>query len=307
MPRPAAVIAMAAFWAGSPVPPRAQDVPRAADSTARARGGAQFLIPLGSLFVPGLGQYIHGAPVTGAAFTATAVGGYALYFTGDTAVVREVDLPRHAEGQQAFIGLQLAGGAGGVSAYDAFRRALPALRRDGKYGFVTSPAATGALLTAPFDPEFLTRWTTWIELAYTGALAFIVLNERDPGVAYEPYKARDAAFLTGVSLTAGVGEEAMFRGWLLPVLHQNTGGRFWLSNGIQAAVFGGLHLPQAKEFAAVIAAWAVYEGWLTRRNGWDIRESIFHHFWYDAIVGTAIFLADERGPGLVVRFPTISF
>ena len=306
MPRPAAVITAVAFGLGSLVSARAQDVPRA-DSTARARGGAQFLIPLGSLFVPGLGQYIHGAPVSGAALTATAVGGYVLYFTGDTAVLRQADLPRHAKGQQALTGLLLAGGAGYISAYDTFRRALPALQREGKYAFVTSPAPTAALLTAPFDPEFLTRWTTWIELAYTGAIALIVLNERDPGVAYEPYKARDAAFLTGLSLSAGVGEEATFRGWLLPVLQQNTGGRFWLSNGIQATVFGGLHISQAKGFAAVIAAWALYEGWLTRRNGWDIRESIFQHFWYDAIVGTAIFLADERGPGLVVRFPTISF
>jgi hypothetical protein len=37
---------------------------------------------------------------------------------------------------------------------------------------------------------------------------------------------------------------------------------------------------------------------LTRRNGWSIRESIFHHFWYDVLVASATLLADER---LVLR------
>ena len=90
-------------------------------------------------------------------------------------------------------------------------------------------------------------------------------------------------------------------------LQQNTGGRFWVSNGIQATVFGGFHIPRARGFAAVIAAWAVYEGWVTRCNGWNVRESIFHHFWHDVIVGTAEFLVDERGSGVAVRFPTIRF
>jgi membrane protease YdiL (CAAX protease family) len=301
------VISLAAVSLGSPGSPRAQDVPPAADSAARARGGAQFRIPLASLIVPGLGQYLYGAPVTGAAFTATAVGGYVLYFTGDTSVIRQTELPRHSGGQQAFIGAQLAGDAGALSAYDAFGRALPALQADGKYRFVTRHAPTASLLFAPFDPKFLGRWTTWIDLTFTGAVAVIILSGREPGRAYEPYKARDAAFIAGLSLNAGVGEEALFRGWLLPLLHENTGGRFWLANGLQATVFGALHIPQAREFAIVIVAWAVYEGWLTRRNGWDVRESVFHHFWHNVIAGTAEFLAQERAPGVVVRFPTIRF
>jgi len=307
MSRPLAVITLTALWVGAPGSPWAQNVARAADSTVRARAGAEFRIPLGSLVVPGLGQYLRGAPVTGATLTATAVAGYALYVTGRRSAADQADLPRDAEGQQTVTGLQLLSGAATLSAYDAFKQALPKLQHEGKYGFVTSHAPTATLLTAPFDPEFLTRWTTWIDLGFTGVVALVVLSEREPGVSYEPYKTRDGAFLTGLSLTAGVGEEAMFRGWLLPLLQQNTGGRFWVSNGIQATVFGGFHIPRARGFAAVIAAWAVYEGWLTRRNGWNVRESIFHHFWHDVIVGTAEFLVDERGSGVAVRFPTIRF
>jgi membrane protease YdiL (CAAX protease family) len=183
--------------------------------------------------------------------------------------------------KQALTGALMVGGAGPLSAYDAFTGALPALRRDGKYRFVTSHAPTATLLTAPFDPEFLTQWTTWIHLAYTGAIVVILLNEREPGVAYEPFKARDAAFATGLSLSAGAGEEALFRGWLFSLLHQNTGERFWFSNGIQAVIFGGLHLPQAKAFAAAIAGGrstraGVLRGLAHATPGWSVRESIFH-------------------------------
>jgi hypothetical protein len=284
---------------------RAQESPAASDSV-RPPGGAELRIPLGSFFVPGIGQYLRGSVGTGAIFTATALGGYALYFTGDTADVDD-DLPRSPGGQQAVTGLLLVSGSGMLSTYDAFRSAIPALQREGKYRFLTNQASTAALLSAPFDPEFLTRWTTWVHLAYTGVVAAVVLNARKSGRVYEPYTARDAAFLTGLSLSAGIGEEAMFRGWLFPLLHQTLDERFWFANSFQAATFGALHLPQAEEFSVVIALWAFYEGWLTRRNGWNIRESIFHHFWYDAIVATAEFLTQERGPGIVVRLPTIRF
>jgi membrane protease YdiL (CAAX protease family) len=180
-----------------------------------------------------------------------------------------------------------------------------ALRREGKYRFATRHASTGSLLTAPLDPEFLLRWTTWIELAYTGAIVALVLGER--GVAYEPFKARDGAFAGVLSYSAGVGEEALFRGRLMPLSHQSMRERFWLANGIQAVIFGGLHIPDAKGYAAVIAAWAFYEGWLTRRSGWSVRESIFHHFWYDVLIVTATFLVDEHAPGLVIAFPTVRF
>ncbi|MFW6089713.1 MAG: CPBP family intramembrane glutamic endopeptidase, partial [Gemmatimonadota bacterium] len=156
------------------------------------------------------------------------------------------------------------------------------------------------------DPEFLGRATTWANLAYTGLVTGLVLAGRDRGVDHEPFRGRDAAFAVALSYNAGVGEEAAFRGWLLPMLHQKTGQRFWLANAIQAGIFGAMH-PDAGAFAAVIAASALYEGWVTRRDDWSIRESIFHHFWYDVAVTTATLLADERPSGIQLTFPTIRF
>jgi membrane protease YdiL (CAAX protease family) len=277
------------------------------DSTMPPPGGAQLATPLASLFLPGIGQVRRNATTAAAAFSGAAVAGYALYATAGSSGRNGAELPREASGQQALLGLLLYQGSGEVSAYDAFHSALPALHHEGKYRFTTSHASTLSLLTAPFDPTFLARWTTWVDLAFTGAVAALVLRDRKPDQRYDPYIFRDAVFGTGVSLSAGIGEEAVFRGWLLPLLHQNTGERFWLANGIQAAAFGGLHVGAAGDYAVLIGAFALYQGWLTRRNGWSVRESVFQHFWYDAIVIAAELLTDPRPRTMVIRLPTIRF
>lgn len=106
--------------------------------------------------------------------------------------------------------------------------------------------------------------------------------------------------------TVGRPADEVGRGWLLPMLYQKAGQRFWLANATQAGIFGALH-PNAGAYAAVIAASALYDGWVTRRNDWSIRESIFKHFWYDVAVVAATFLADERTGRIQVTFPTIWF
>jgi hypothetical protein len=288
-----------------PAPLGAQDSTPAAPQPSRP--GAEFKVPLASFLVPGMGQYLRGAPRLGAAFTGVAAVGYAFYFTGDQAALTAGDLPRDAAGQRAFIGAQTAQTSGALSAYDAFHASLPALQREGKYAFVTTHDRTGSLLLAPFDIRMLGRWTTWIDLAYTSVITVILVQTNtEPGRQYVPFRTRDGVFVGALPYNAGVGEEAVFRGWVYPVLHQHTGRRAWLSNGLQAAAFGGLHVPQAKGFAAVIAGWAFYEGWLTRRNGWSIRESVFHHFWYDVAIGTATFLTQEQA-SVTIRFPTVRF
>ncbi len=184
---------------------------------------------------------------------------------------------------------------------------MPGLQSQGKYDFLVRRESVGDLLSAPFDHRFLQRWTTWVDLAQTVAVTALVLSERKSGVAYQPFRPHDAAWLTSASMNAAIGEEALFRGWLLPLLHQNTGRRFWLANGMQATLFGAAHLPDAEWFAAYIGAWAAWEGWVVRRNEWSIRESIFHHFWYDVAVITASLLTQERDREVRITFPVISF
>lgn len=274
--------------------------------SGEARRGSEFLTPLGSWFLPGLGQYVEGAPLAGVAYSATALAGMAVSLSAGDAGWSG-PLPRDGDNQLAFQGLMVQQTAGFLSGWDAFSRAVPALQAQGRYDFLTTRESVGDLLAAPFDVHFLSRPTTWLHLAYTAAITAVVLGQRSPGTEYEPFHRRDAAFLGATSFNAAVGEEAAFRGWLMPVLYQNTGERFWLSNTVQAGIFGGLHAASAREFAAVIGGWALYEGWLTRRNDWSIRESIFHHFWYDVAVIAATLLADERAGPVRLTFPTVRF
>lgn len=285
-------------------PLAAQDPPPPADTLSAARK-SEFRVPLASILVPGTGQYVHGEYVAGLAHTATAAAGY-LAARLSSADLDLEGLPREGRDQFAYEAIHVSATSGFLSAWDAFHRAVPALREEGKYEFLTRRESLGDLLSAPFETDFLGRWTTWLNLAYTGVVAGVLLGGRDAGIEYEPFRARDAAFAASLSLNAGVGEEAVFRGWLLPILHQRFGERFWLANSTQGVIFGALH-PQAGAFAAVIAAWALYEGWLTRRNDWSVRESIFHHFWYDVAISAAEFLTDEREARIRLTLPTIRF
>lgn len=265
--------------------------------------GSELLVPFGSLVVPGLGQYVRGAGWAGAGYTGVWIAGGVVGGSGN---VDAAILPRDRGDQLAMEALHVAFTSGALSAWDAFHRAVPKQQRAGRYTFLDERESIGALLTAPFDPEFLGRWTTWVDLAFTGVVAGVVMADREPGLRYPPYRFHDAAFITSLSLNAAVGEEALFRGWLLPVLHQKLGRRFWAANLVQATLFGLGHLPQADRFALVIGAGAAYSGWLTRRNGWGIREVVFQHFWYDLIVGTALLLRDENAavplPAMTIRF-----
>ena len=246
-------------------------------------------LPFGSLFLPGLGQYAQGRPGPGLALTGVGLTGLLLYAAADTTDIG-TGVPFDPAQRQALLGLQLYQTAGSLSAYDAFHSSARRQQTVGRYRFLTQHEPVGRLLTAPFDPVFLKRWTTWVGLAYTGAVALLVAN--DPNRIDRPLTAQDVAFGSLVSLNAGIGEEALFRGWLYPALYESFGQRFWPANGLQAATFGLLH-PDAEWFALVIAGWAFYQGWLTRRNGWSVRESVFQHVWYD-VVAILLELGDAR-------------
>ncbi|HYD51741.1 MAG TPA: CPBP family intramembrane glutamic endopeptidase, partial [Gemmatimonadaceae bacterium] len=280
------------------------DTGQAPDSL-RARRGGEVLIPLGSALLPGLGQYLYGAIPQGLAYSAVGVAEYAIEepeYPGD--------FPRRSRDQAVSALAHTGQTAAFLSAWDAFQRGVPAQQARGRYQFLPERRESlGSLLGAPFDARFLRRWTTWVDLGQTAIITALVLSERERGRDYLPFRGNDAAYAGATSMNAAVGEEALFRGWLLPMLTQKAGQRFWVANGIQASAFGAAHLPDASWGAAYIGAWALWEGWITRRNDWSVRESIFHHFWYDAAVFTASMLVDDKREEATrtLSFPTLRF
>ncbi len=218
------------------------------------------------------------------------------------------DLPRSGDDQLAEQGWHVATTSMLLSSWDAFHRAVPALQRGGKYQFLPARReSVGQLISAPFDVRFLKRWTTWVDLGQTAVITAIVISERERGGRRVPFRAHDAAYAASASMNAGVGEEAFFRGYLLPLFYQRTGRSFWLANALQGGLFGAAHLPGASWFALEIAGWAMWEGWVTRRNDWSIRESIFHHFWYDAAVISAEMATQKAERVYRVTLPPIRF
>ena len=298
--RPALILATIAL--SGPLVAQENPRPVTPDSSRRPVFGSEFLIPITGLGIQGLPQLVHGAPWTAVGYVGTAVTGIAL---SDGGILSEDTLPWRGRDQIADLGLSAYGVAFWLSPWDGFHRAVPRLQGRGKYVFLPRRESVGGLLTAPFDYRFLRRKTTWVALGETAVFTALILADRDAGVP--PVRAQDVGYAAGVSMGAAVGEEAFFRGFLLPVMYQNSGRRFWLANGLQGSIFGGLHYDE--EFpagAAIIAAWAIYEGWLVRRNDWSLRESVFHHFWYDTFIITAAYLS-EKERMFRISFPTIRF
>ena len=76
--------ALTALWfLAAPLP--AQDSTRVAGT--KPKTGSQLLIPLGSVIVPGLGQYLHGAYPAGYGYTGAALLGYTIAASADSARV----------------------------------------------------------------------------------------------------------------------------------------------------------------------------------------------------------------------------
>jgi hypothetical protein len=268
------------------------------------RPGSEFRIPLASVLVPGIGQYVQRAPRTGVVYTGMAAAGVALVLNGTE---DSTDFPRRTSSQIGDVGAAFAGSASWLSAWDAFHRAVPAMQQRGKYGFLPPRReSVQQLLSAPFDIRFLKRWTTWVDLTHTGLVTALILSDRDADEAHYPFRPQEAAYAFTISGNAAVGEEAFFRGYLFPMLYQKTGQRFWMANTSQALIFTVGH-GVSPTLLITHTPWALWEGWLVRHNNWSIRESVFHHFWYDAAVFTSIALAEEKPTTVRIRFPSIRF
>ncbi len=56
------------------------------------------------------------------------------------------------------------------------------------------------------------------------------------GMSMQNFQGSDAFYSGAYSYNAGVGEEAMFRGWLMPVFHQKFDSPFW-ANATTSVLF----------------------------------------------------------------------
>lgn len=201
-------------------------------------------------------------------------------------------------------GTQLVLFAGEMSAYHSFRTAMKTRKQDGEFTFLTTDEDPGDLLLAPFAFSEALKPTTFIPLL---ALTGLVIAQSNNGYHAKggPFTFGDGAFVAGTSYNAGVGEEALFRGYMMPMFREGFGNNFW-SNAATSALFGAAHLGSVK-FPVIQTVLGFYLGWLTQRNEWSLRQSIFLHAWWDVIaLGAAVAQSKNGGtvylPALTYQF-----
>lgn len=250
------------------------------------------LIPALNIALPGLGELIDGEYSRAAAYFGLALTSVSLYSKADSDILNMYymdgfDPHRYRDVVDTRWIANSLGSISMISVYDTFSRRVPTYQADGGYAFLPRAAGDGSdqriqkILKAPFQFHYLQRWTTWVPflVAIGGGLSNYNESPRPRHFALRPIDIGGSAM---ASYGAGTGEEAIFRGWMLPVLYENTD-TFWLANGLQGLAFGFAHGSRAYFQTAA----GFYLGWLARRNDWDLQESVFVHAWWDVFLLTA--------------------
>ena len=290
---------------GPPDRPAAPVSGAAEDAGERPRRGrkhprfkSDLWLPLGSAFLPGFGQYFQG-DWTGAAYTSAAVAGYAVALQGMSEVIADLGedgledpgaliTTQSWSYRKIVLGELAAQGSGFLSAYSAFRLSVPRFQQeDGRYLFLGRRESVGELMASPFRFGQLLQTSVCVPLGLlAGGVAYLVNDERAHHRGADWTLSGDDFLYTGAEAwNAGISEEAAFRGWIYPLAYQYMGNNFWLANGTQALLFGLAHYdPDSMPFPWPQALIGFYFGWLVKKNGWTLSESIFVHAWWDMIL-----------------------
>jgi membrane protease YdiL (CAAX protease family) len=195
------------------------------------------------------------------------------------------------------LGLLLYQGAGGMSAYHTFRTAARTRQEHGQYEFLQADDTPADLLAAPFHFSYLTRVTTIIPLAVIAGISALQLStplEDDSDYERASFTQADAFFSGAFSYNAGTHEEAVFRGWIMPVMREYWDSDFW-SNAAQSVLFAAAHLSTNPQPLPQLLL-GYHLGYVTQRNHWSLGESVFIHTWWDVMAFVTQYHYKQRAP-----------
>lgn len=259
------------------------------------------LLPLGSFFLPGLGQYWDGR--TGWPYTLAAVGGLTL----TAATLGDPEEPVNLldpNDQAALFASQMWLGAAFLSAYDTYR-----YRVQDELGVPTELSSVPDVLLASFDFRALGHLKVAVPWAAIGALAISSVFAEQDGQVSQPFEAfrwHDGLFSLGLSVGAGAGEEPFFRGFMMHGLHHVAGWNRWLANGTQSLVFAAAHADFSYGFL-VRTGFGFYAGWLAQSENYNLRDAIFLHTWWDIFSLVGSLASERRLEPAWITFPAIRF
>jgi membrane protease YdiL (CAAX protease family) len=287
-----------------------------------------FWLPFFSFWLPGLGQWTEGQYAAGAVYTGVALAGYA-YSTAIASadhvadkMKREKDENEDGGGfsskdddiRKYYLGTLVAQGAGGLSAYHTFRTSVRTHRQLGEYAFLKHEETPGQLLLAPFHFQYLTRLTTILPLAIGAGLGALIVSSPPEDYRRVRLTRSDAAFSAAYSYNAGTHEEAVFRGWLMPLMRESWGSDGW-SNAAQAVLFALAHLNTNSTPVPQLLL-GYHLGYVTQKNEWQLSESIFIHAWWDVFAFASEYMVEKtkkkdastlEAPPLPIWLPALTF
>lgn len=271
-----------------------------------------FWAPLFSLAIPGLDQWMEGQYGYASAYTGVALMGYQISdynrrrlkseyesweFDSQPEELKENRQMLGERERRLSYGSQMAFAAGSFSAYHAFRTAVPSQQKLGRFDFLKEEETPGELLLAPFRFDYLKRASTWIPLGVIAGLAAMSHGaELEESSEFERRKLTrsDYFYTAGISYAAGTHEELLFRGWILPVTREMTGGNL-SANLITTAAFALAHLGSTP-IPVPQALLGFHLGWVTQQNNWTLSESIFIHTWWDVFAFLMQYELQKKDP-----------
>ncbi len=154
------------------------------------------------------------------------------------------------------------------------------------------------LTSAPFRPSVLKKPEVWGgflgAFALAGTVSYFMLPQ--DGSMHMSLSTSKMALSPFAAFPVGIGEEALFRGYLQSQLCEYMPPM--ASIALSSLAFGAVHIPNALAFPEeerwryytvslpVITTLGAYFGWLTNKNH-SLKESVAIHAWYDFVLFAA--------------------
>lgn len=250
--------------------------------------------------LPGYDQWYEKQFSAATVYSGIAAGG--LIIAGTSGVKNDssnqsagTQISQGSSGLRAYLlGNKLYEVGGDLSAYHSFRSAVHTRWAHGKYAFLKKEdeETTDQLMLAPFKFTYLERPTTYLPL---GLLALSIVTSSFRG---HQFTFSDGFYSPANGLSAGIGEESLFRGYIEPRLMESFDSPFW-SNTTSSVLFGAAHIASDDKVPVSQFLFGWYVGWLSQKNNWTLSEGIFIHAWWD----TLIFLYDLSDKSSYAKSP----
>ncbi len=267
-----------------------------------------FFPQIASLLLPSFDQWWEDQQGAATIYLSTGFAGLTILSNASTRMTSQDlsgDYNHYDDLQHQYAyGAQLYMLAGELSAYHSFRTAMKSRQSSGQFEFLKAQEDVDDLLLAPFAFSEALKPTTFIPLAIVAALA--VINHNSGSHTPGDFTLGDAAFTVGTSYNAGVGEEALFRGYMMPMFRQGVGSDFW-SNASTSVIFGAAHLSSSNKAPVIQTLIGFYLGWLSQRNDWSLRQSVFLHAWWDVVAIGASMASQKNDAYIPLPALTIPF